>query len=162
MNRKNKIYKFKEIDDIINNIDSFEKYSFKNDEIILKNQLFSKEYPPIDLVNKILSTMINKDLTDTIYFEFSRKILINKKVMEKINIFIPELKTYYLKCKHNRYLEDLNEKKIITLFRQILRPYDYNISAVEKYNNGEKFLLYIIQKKKNLMIKKIDSVINFD
>lgn len=158
-----KIYKFEEINDILNNIDSFEKYSLKNDnEINLKNQLFSKEHPPIELVNKIISIMINKDLIDTIYFEFSRKILVSKKVLEKINEYIPELKNYYLKCKHNKYLENLNEKKIITLFRQILRPYDYNICAVEKYNNGEKFLLYIIQKKKNLMIKKIDSVINFD
>lgn len=61
------------------------------------------------------------------------------------------------------YLENLNEKKIITLFRQLLRPYDYIINAVEKYNNGEKFLLYNISKKKsNQLLKKINSTINFD
>ena len=105
--------------------------------------------------------MINKELNDNIYFEFSRKNLLNKKVIEKINDFIPELKKYYLKCKHKKYLEDLNEKKIITIFRQILRPYNYTITAYEKYNNGEKYLLYVI-KKKIKCIKKIDSVINFD
>lgn len=161
--KKTIISKFKEINCILNNIDSFEKYSLKKENNIKdKNQLFSKDPPPIEIVSKILYTMINKELNENIYFEFSRKNLINKKVIEKINEFIPELKKYYLKCKHNKYLENLNDKKIITLFRQILRPYDYNICAIEKYNNGEKFLLYIIQKKKNLTLKKIDSVINFD
>ena len=161
--KKNIVCKFKEVNYILNNIDSFEKYSLKKENDIKdKNQLFSKEPPPIEFVNKILYIIINKELNENIYFEFSRKNLINKKVIEKISEFIPELKKYYLKCKHDKYLENLNEKKIITLFRQILRPYDYNISAVEKYNNGEKFLLYIIQKKKNLTLKKIDSVINFD
>ena len=154
--------KFIEIDNIINNIDSFEKYSLKeefNEKI--KNQLFSK-IPPFNLVVKILQNLINKELNDSIYFEFSRKNLLNKNIIEKINIIIPELKEYYLKCKHKKYLEKLNEKKIITIFRQILRPYDFSINALEKYNNGEKYLLYIIEKKKNLTLKKIDSLISFD
>ena len=115
--KKTIISKFKEINCILNNIDSFEKYSLKKENDIKdKNQLFSKDPPPIEIVNKILYTMINKELNENIYFEFSRKNLINKKVIEKINEFIPELKKYYLKCKHNKYLENLNDKKIITLF----------------------------------------------
>lgn len=157
------INKFKDINNLISNFYSFEKYILKDDlQISLKNQLFSKEIPPIELVNKILNTIINKDLNENIYFEFSRKNLVNKKVLDKFNLFIPELKKYYLKCKHNKYLENLDEKKMITIFRQILRPYDYIITAFEKYNNGEKYLLYIIKKKKILNFKKIDSVINFD
>ena len=144
------INKFKDINNLISNFYSFEKYILKDDlQISLKNQLFSKEIPPIELVNKILNTIINKDLNENIYFEFSRKNLVNKKVLDKFNLFIPELKKYYLKCKHNKYLENLDEKKMITIFRQILRPYDYIITAFEKYNNGEKYLLYIIKKKKN-------------
>ena len=154
--------KFIEIDNVINNIDSFEKYSLKQEiNPKSKNQLFSK-IPPFDLVSKILYILINKDINDYIYFEFSRKNLLNKNIIEKINLFIPELKEYYLKCKHKKYLEKLNEKKIITIFRQILRNYDFSINALEKYNNGEKYLLYIIEKKKNLTIKKIDSLISFD
>jgi hypothetical protein len=113
-------------------------------------------------VNKILYLLINKNLHDNIYFEFSRSNLVSKKIYDKMIDFIPELKKYYLKCKHNKYLNNLNEKKIITIYRQIMRPYGYSISAVEKYNNGQKFLLYIIQKKKSLGLKKIDSIINFD
>jgi hypothetical protein len=59
-------------------------------------------------------------------------------------------------------LENLNEKKLITLLRQILRLYDFTINSIEKYNNGEKFLLYIIEKKKSIALKKISSLINFD
>lgn len=154
---------FKDIDEILSNIYSFENILKNNNDInfFLKNQLFSKEIPPIDIVNKILGTIINKELNENIYFEFSRKNLLNKKVMDKVNDLIPELKKYYLKCKHTKYLENLNEKKIITIFRQILRPYSYNIKSYEKYNDGEKYLLYII-KKKNMYFKKIDSTINFD
>jgi hypothetical protein len=163
MNKISYTNKFKEINEIIRNIDSFEKYSLKKDKnISLKNQLFSKDIPSFELVNKILYTMINKDLNENLYFEFSRKIIMNKKIIEKMNQFIPELKKIYLKCKHKKYLENLNEKKVITIFRQILRPYDYNIISIEKYNNGEKYLLYIIEKRKNLGLKKIDSTINFD
>jgi hypothetical protein len=158
------ISKFKEIDyEILNNIYSFDDYSLNNQSIDdFKNQLFSKDIPPFSLVNKILLGTINKELNENIYYEFSRKQLNNKNIIKKIEYFIPELKKYYLKCKHNKYLEKLNEKKIITLLRQLLRPYDYMINAVEKYNNGEKYLLYSIIKKKNISLKKINSVINFD
>jgi len=158
------ILKFKEIDyDILNNIYSFDDYLLNNNSIDdFKNQLFSKDIPPFSLVNKILLGTINKELNENIYYEFSRKQLNNKNIIKKIEYFVPELKKYYLKCKHNKYLEKLNEKKIITLLRQLLRPYDYMINASEKYSNGEKYLLYSITKKKNIAIKKINSVINFD
>jgi hypothetical protein len=166
--KKNYKNKFIEIKDIINNIDLFERYSLKQEinNNNNKNQLFSK-IPSFDFVSKILYTLINKELNDNIYFEFSRNNLVCKNIIEKINSFIPQLKEYYLKCKHKKYLEKLNDKKIITIFRQLLRNYDYSINAVEKYNNGKKYLLYIIEKKKNLdngiiSFKKINSLISFD
>jgi len=153
--------KFREIDNIIDNIDLFDNYIFKNN-ISKKNQLFSKESPPFELVKKIIYVLINKELNENIYFEFSIKNLVSKKIIEKIDEYINILKEYYLKCKHKKYLENLNEKKIITLFRQILRPYNYLITSYEKYDTGEKYLLYILEKKKSISIKKIDSTINFD
>jgi hypothetical protein len=156
--------KFIEINEVINNIDLFEKYSLKKENNKLsKDQLFSK-IPDFDLVSKILLVLTNKELNDNFYFEFCRKNLQNKNIVDKINIFIHELKKYYLKCKHKKYLENLNEKKIITILRQILRYYDFSINAIEKYENRQKYLLYIIEKKKNLnlIIKKINSLINFD
>ena len=162
--KKNILYKFKDIDLLINNIDSFEEYNFKKNELIYnkKNQLFTKDPPSYELVNKILYTLINKDLDEDIYYEFSRRNIKIKNIIDKVNNYIPELKQFYLKCKHKKYLEDLNEKKIITLFRQLLRLYNYSLNSVEKCNNCQKYLLYIIQKKKILTYKKIDSFINFD
>lgn len=163
-NKNNKLLvKFKEINNLIDNIDSFDKYTFNNNiENNKTDQLFSKDKIPFDVVNKIIFSLINKNLTDDIYFEFTIKSLIKKVIVEKMKEFIPELKQYYLKCKHDKYLENLNEKKIITILRQILRLYDFSINSFEKYNNGEKFLLYVLQKNKSIGIKKISSLINFD
>jgi len=156
-----KCSKFQEIDHIINNIDLFDDYILINNKI-KKNQLFSKEPPPFELVNKIFYFLINKELNGNIYYEFSKKNLSIKKIIEKIDEYIVLLKEYYLKCKHKKYLENLNEKKLITLFRQILRPYDYTITSIEKYDNNKKYLLYILEKNKSNTLKKIDSIINFD
>ena len=153
------IQKFKDINNLINNIDSFERYSINENKI---NQLFSKEPPSFDLVKEIIYSLFNKELNDSIYYEFTVKSLVNKKSVSKIEEYIIELKKYYLKCKHNKYLENLNEKKLITMLRQILKLYDFSVNSIEKYNNGEKFLLYTIEKKKDLYIKKINSFINFD
>ena len=153
--------KFKEINDIIDNIDSFEDYSFNINH--KSNQLFSKESPPFDLVNSIILLITNKSLDDNIYYEFTIKNLVNKKILSKMDDYFNELKKYYLKCKHSKYLDNLNEKKLVTLLRQILKPYEYIINSVEKYNNCQKFLLYIIEKKKkNGTLKKINSLIDFD
>ena len=154
--------KFKEINKFIENINSFEKYDMNKKDIDKINQLFSKEPPPFSLVQNILFELINKNLNDYVYYEFTIKSLINKKILEKTEPFIIELKKYYLKCKHSKYLENLSEKKLITLFRQILKPYGFSINSIEKYTDGEKYLLYIIEKKQSIGIKKISSLINFD
>jgi len=152
--------KFKEINQYIENIDSFDTYSIgsKDDKA---NQLFTTE-PPYEFVNEIIYDITNKNLSEDIYYEFTIKNLVNKKSLLKVQDKIEELKKYYLKCKHSKYLENITEKKLITILRQILRQFNYAINSVEKYNNGEKFLLYILEKKKVYGIKKISSLINFD
>jgi hypothetical protein len=153
--------KFKEINDIIDNIDLFEDFTFNINN--KNNQLFSKDPPPFELVNNIILLITNKSLDDNMYYEFTIKNLVNKKVLDKMDNYIDELKKYYLKCKHSKYLDNLNEKKLITLLRQILRPYDYIINSIEKYNNCQKFLLYVIEKKKKSgILKKINSIMEFD
>jgi len=55
------------------------------------------------------------------------------------------------------------KKKVITLFRQLLRIHDFELKAKEKYENGKKYLLYTITKKMEVIsLKKINSTINFD
>lgn len=155
--------KFKDLENMSDIFESFDKYILGTcKQTIDKNQLFSKEYPPFHLVNEILHELLNKDLNDTIYFEFSRSIIKNKNIIKNMKKYVEILKKFYLKCKHTKYLDNLNEKKVITIYRQILRPYNFVIKAFEKYNNSKKYLLYVIEKKKDLKLKKINSVINFD
>ena len=155
--------KFKDLSQLFTNFEAFENITNNNEEKnIFKNQLFSKIHPPFDLVKQIVSLLINYDFDD-IYYEFTKKIISEKRVIEKIEPFIEELKKYYLKCKHIKYLENIDDKKYITILRQILRPYNYSIKAYEKYNNGEKYLLYVIMKnKEENKLKKINSIISFD
>jgi|LakMenE18May11ns_1017448.scaffolds.fasta_scaffold9713862_2 uncharacterized membrane-anchored protein YitT (DUF2179 family) len=154
--------KFKDLTELFTNFKSFEDITNNEDKQNYKNQLFAKINPPFDLVKQILGLLINYPFDD-LHYEFTKKIIIEKKVLDKIGPYIEELKKYYLKCKHAKYLENIDEKKYITILRQIMRPYNYSIKAYEKYNNGEKYLLYVIIKnKEDNKLKKINSVISFD
>jgi hypothetical protein len=155
--------KFKDLSKLFISFEAFEDITINNEEKYnFKNQLFAKINPPFELVKQIVGLLINYPFED-IYYEFTKKIINEKRVIEKIEPYIEELKKYYLKCKHSKYLENIDEKKYITILRQILRPYNYSIKAYEKYNNGEKYLLYVIMKnKEENKLKKINSIISFD
>jgi len=163
INKKKKYKKATFVD-----FDDFIEFENLNNSVQKKNQLFSNNYPPIELVQQILNLLLynnNNNLnvsdTDNIYIEFSKKTLVQKNVINTIEPYIEELKKYYLKCKHKKYLENLTEKKIITLLRQILKLHNYILISSEKYDNGIKYLAYVI-KQKEIGLKKINSTIHFD
>jgi hypothetical protein len=162
INKKKKYKKTTFVD-----FDNFIEFENLNNSVQKKNQLFSNNYPPIELVQQILNLLLynnnitNVSETDNIYIEFSKKTLLQKNVTNTIEPYIEELKKYYLKCKHKKYLENLTEKKIITLLRQILKPHNYMLLSSEKYDNGIKYLAYVI-KQKEIGLKKINSTIHFD
>jgi hypothetical protein len=153
---KNKI--FVEIDKNLFNFESFDNLIYKT-----KNQLF-QIIPSFNFVKSILKILMNteSELPKIIYFEFSKKYLINKNIKEKFIEILPDLKKIYLKCKHEKYLENLNEKKIVTIIRQLIRPYNYSIKTKEKYDNGKKYLLYILKINNISEMEKIGNIINFD
>lgn len=132
------------------------------DEVDRKNQLFTVE-PSFDFVQKIMELFLGKNINNP-YYQFSRKMLEDKKIVEEINKMVPELKEYYLKCKHTKYLEKIDSKKCITIFRQLLRVHGYKVNSTEKYQNGSKFLLYQVEKHKDnkMTPKKINFTIDFD
>lgn len=152
---------FEEIDNLLDNIKLFDEKNLKKKNIA-KNQLF-REFMNIDTLKVLMNEAFNIDLDENIYYSFSKKTIINKGIISLIENKIDFLKKFYIKCKHKIYLENLNEKKIITLFRQLLRVHDFELNAKEKYENGKKYLLYTITKKIEIIpIKKINSTINFD
>ena len=76
--KKSNFEKFIEIENLIDKFELFDIYFLKNN-VPIKNQLFSYNPPPFDLVKKILYILINKELNETIYYEFSKKNLAAKK-----------------------------------------------------------------------------------
>ena len=135
-----------------------------NDQLnqqIKKEQLF-KKIPSKEFVEDILKLFIPNGFQDS-YYQFSRKMITEKNVIDKLNVILPELKEYYMNCKHNKYLDNIDAKKSVTILRQLLRLYDYRVISMEKYHNGQKFLLYKIEKiemEKDNYQKKL--IIDFD
>lgn len=135
-----------------------------------KNQLF-KNLPTKEIVNKVLMCFNIENLENS-KITFCRKDIINFDSVTKLNAIKSELKEFYLPCKARTYLNDLNEKNIVTILRQILKHHNYNVLSKEKYLRGEKFILYtivasdnIVEDKRNikhLHIEKKSIIINFD
>ena len=152
---------FEEINKYLENIILFDEIIIKKNTTI-KNQLFREDIT-FDFLKKFINKCFNIELNNSTNYSFSKKTLINKNIKNIIEESVDDLKKLYIKCKHKIYLENLNEKKIITLLRQLLREHNFDLKAKEKYENGKKYLLYSITKKNiNNDIKKINSTINFD
>ena len=134
-----------------------------------KNQLF-KMIPPRSLCLRILKTFGINDFNDN--HNFSRGDLEQINCVDNLLLLKDTLQEYYLPCKARTYLNDLNEKNIVTILRQILKHHNYNVLSKEKYLRGEKFILYtivasdnIVEDKRNikhLHIEKKSIIINFD
>jgi hypothetical protein len=126
-----------------------------------KEQLF-KSIPSKEFVENILKLFIPNGFQDS-YYQFSRKMISDKNVIEKIQLLIPQLKEYYMNCKHKKYLENIDAKKCVTILRQLLRLYEYRVVSMEKYHNGQKFLLYKIEKiEANKDIHQKSLIIDFE
>jgi hypothetical protein len=108
-----------------------------------KNQLF-KKLPPIDLFERLVKIYGLTDINDC--RKFTKDHLTKNKTLEKIEGFREELEEYYLPCKTTKYLLDLDEKKLITILRQIAKVFDYHVTSNEKYLNSKKVLQYSLEK----------------
>jgi hypothetical protein len=107
-------------------------------------QVFNKK-PTIAILNKILGTVGLKEFREE--FSFRKKDFLYYDTVNKMNILKPELEEFYFPCKAKIYLENIDEQKVITIFRQFLRVLDYNLVSKEKYSNGEKYIQYTFISK---------------
>ena len=80
----------------------------------MKNQLF-KVVPSYEFVEIVLKLFIPNGFD--IYYQFLREDIVTKKILSKIKItfFVNNFKKYYLPCKYRKYINDINEKKVITI-----------------------------------------------
>jgi len=104
-----------------------------------KNQLFRK-HPSDEVVNRIVEAFGFISLNDR--RSFSRSDLSKLNTVEQVKQLRPTLEQYYLPCKARTYLNDLNEKNIITILRQCIKTRGYTITSREKYLKGDKFIIY--------------------
>lgn len=126
------------------------------------NQLF-KIKPSKALLKEILQ-YINIDLDDLDKKNcFSIKDITDNKIDTKFSLIKEKLDNYYLPCKKKIYLENLTIKKFITILRQLLKLYNYKLQTYDKYNNGNKYIIYYIISIQNINNKKeINCIISFD
>ena len=104
-----------------------------------KNQLF-KIIPDENIIQDILEAFGLTNLEDTRLFTKSHMIEIN--TVDKINELKDKLNEYYLPCKAKKYLNNLDEKKCITILRQIVKLYHYKCIGLEKSIKGNKTMTY--------------------
>ena len=129
----------------------------------MKNQLF-RISPELQFTEKLLQLFGIKDINDN--HSFTRNNLNDLKTVDKMNQKIDELTKYYIPCKAKKYLDDLNEKKCITILRQFLKIHNYTLISKEKYIKGKKQLFYqVIPQQIDMLTKNRESekvILSFD
>jgi hypothetical protein len=129
------------------------------------NQLFTKKVD-LEVLHKLLSAFGLNGLNDKQLF--SKFDLIQIGTLKKVELLKLELSNYYLPCKAKVYLENLTEKKIITILKQVLRLHGYYLQSREKNINTRKIIFYQIvsevDKAQNQNMRRIcvRNVIHFD
>ena len=124
-----------------------------------KNQLF-KITPSFELVLKIIKTFGLSDFNDN--RNFSRRDLSVLGTVEKIIELKPELEKCYLPCKSRTYLNDLNNKNVITILRQIVKPHGYLVYSREKYIRGDKFIIYQLIPSEQINYRPMTNINDLD
>jgi hypothetical protein len=129
----------------------------------MKNQLFT-EIPDLEFLNKFLNLYGINNLEDSV--EFSKYELIDLNIVDKIEDLIPELVMYYLPCKYEMFLTNMNVNKCLTILRQIIKLYDYELKKREHVQNKKKSIYYHLNKINNTNIKinnnKSKCILNFN
>lgn len=106
-------------------------------------QLFC-ERPSIEFMEEFLKCFNMEGLDEN--KEFCKNDLVEVRTVEKIYEMLPELILYYLPCKAKIYLNDINEKRAITILCQFLKLFDYRLCRKERIISKKKIIYYKIQK----------------
>ena len=110
----------------------------------MKNQLFA-QIPDLNFVNKLLNIYGLEYIEDT--KEFTKNDLKSLNIIKNIENFISELVLYYLPCKYKIVLNNITLNKTLTILRQIIKLYDYELKKREHVQNKKKIIYYHIKKK---------------
>jgi hypothetical protein len=121
-------------------------------------QLF-KQTPDNDILLKILNTLGIDEFKEE--FSFRKKDFFLLGTIDKMKLIENDLRKYYYPCKAKLYLDNIDENKCITIIRQFLRFFGHNLISKEKYNNGEKYIIYSLSSSHHIKSPKI-KIIQFN
>ena len=128
------------------------------------NQLFTSKVD-IQFVIQLLKCFDLSSLQDK--KTFSKFDIIQNNTVQKVAMLIPQIETYYLPCKAKIYLLELNEKRVITILKQILRLHGYYLASKERNYNNSKITFYQVidekdkMKSNNMKTYQITNILNF-
>ena len=122
-------------------------------------QLFC-EMPSEEFMIQLLNCYGVQNFTDQ--HDFTKNDLMELKTVDKLNDLIPELIMYYLPCKGKIYLNDINEKRSITILAQFLKLFDYRLMREEKIINKKKIIFYHIQKLEDSKLHILRNINNYE
>ena len=124
------------------------------------NQLFIYN-PDIKLIEKIIN-IIGFDSLYTNKKIFKHDLELNN-ITTKFNLIINDIKNNYIACKQ-KYCDNLNINKCITITRQHLKTIKYDLLSEISYIDGKRYITYrIIQAKLKKNIKnKLEFNISFN
>ena len=106
------------------------------------NQLF-KEKPSEELAARLVRSFGLSGLGDSSWF--SNDTMEKHNTVQRVNSYIAsDLEQLYLKCKARSYLHNIDERGALTILRQILRVYNYNVIPQSKCKKGRRFFQYRI------------------
>ena len=108
-----------------------------------RHQLF-KKIPPKEIVLKYLNCFGFKDFNDRRCI--CKKYFSRMNVIPNIKKIIQELKIFYLPCKSKVYINNITEKKCITILRQFIKVHGYTLISKERYIEGKKMSVYRLIK----------------
>ena len=122
-------------------------------------QLF-KSIPSPAFMTEFLSCFGLRGLDDS--SEFSKFTLRERNTVDKIMDLLPEIVLYYIPCKAKKYLSEIDEDRAITILRQLLRLYEYELSKKERVIQKKKVIFYSLQPTniRPIYIQYVHDVVN--
>jgi len=131
------------------------------------NQLFTRKVDT-EVLAKLLSCFGIANLNDKRYF--CKHDMVHTQTVERLKAIKHELEEYYLPCKAKVYLDgtSLNEKRAVTILKQVLRLHGYYLSSKEKNVNSKKVIFYQLLNEKdryqtnNMRRFDVTNIISFD
>ena len=124
------------------------------------NQLFTRK-PSDEIIERILTCFDKNNIGDTT--EFSQIDMNLYNTLTKFELIKNDIADFYLPCKKDIYMKDINYKSIITIARQFLKTKGYTIDSREKFIKSKKYLMYrIITQNEKQLRGKNKIIISFD